>query len=163
MGYLSKGYYIICLSAFFSFILYLVISKFFTGTEFFEAMFLGLNISIIGIQACGIALCTLGYKKHETIESFIGYKRKDPLYFDIHLSLPLTFLLMIWGGGIVYLAYFTVFSGQPHEKLMWMSDPVALTESTVRTFKGIIGVVSGLIFTIKLLLRKPIAETSMKD
>jgi len=155
MGYLSKGYYTICLSPVLSFILYLVISSLFMGTESFRAMFLGLDISIIGIQTCGIALCLVGYRKHETIETLVGYKRKDPLYFDIHLSVPLTFLLMIWGSGIVYLAYFTLFSGQPHEKLMWMSNPVALTEFTAWTIKGIIGVVSGLIFTIKSLLRKP--------
>jgi hypothetical protein len=128
------------------------------GTESFMAMFLGLDISIIGIQTCGIALCLVAYRNRETIESFVGYKRKDPLSFDIHLSAPLTFLLIMWGSGIAYLAHFTLFSGQPHEKLMWMKDPVALTEFTAWTIKGIIGIVSGLIFTIKSLLRKPNSE-----
>jgi amino acid transporter len=121
-------------------------------------VFIGLNILIIGIEACGIALCLVGYRKHEIIETLVGYKRKDHLSFDIPLSVPLTFLLMIWGSGIVYLTYFTVFSGQPHEKLTW--TPV---EITTWTLKGIIGIVSGLIFTIKSLLRKQKTETSMND
>ena len=162
MGYLSKGYYVICLSSILSSILYLIMSLLFMG-EFSWAMFLGLNISIIGIQVCGIALCFVGWRKHDTIETLVGYKRISPLSFDIRSSVPLTVILIFWGSWVVYLAWFTVFSGQPHEKLMWMSNPVALAEFTAWTITGIIGIISALIFTTKSLLRKPKTETSMKS
>jgi len=154
MGYLSKGYYTICLSSILSSTLHLTMSLIFMG-RFSLAMSLGLNISIIGIQVCGIALCFVGWRKHDTIETLVGYKRISPLSFDIRLSVPLTVILVLWGSWVVYLAWFTVFSGQPHEKLLWMKDPVALTSFAAWALKGIIGTVSGLVFTAISYVRKP--------
>ena len=91
MGYLSIGYYTICLSSVFSSVLFVTLLwRVFLETELEQPVFLGMNISIISIQACGIVLCAIGYRKHETIESL-----------SIPLSVVLTVLLILWGIFIV--------------------------------------------------------------
>jgi hypothetical protein len=111
-------------------------------TSSFQAISLSLNIVVIGIQVPGIVLCLVGWRKHDTIGSVNG------------LNVLLTVILVFWGSWIVYIAWFTVFSGQPHEKLLWMKNPVAVTSFAAWTLKGIIGVTSGLVFTTIALMKK---------
>jgi hypothetical protein len=73
MGYLSKGYYMICLSPILASVLLLIIGSlrvgksFFVGMESVQLFFIGIAIPIIAIQAGGIALCLWGYRKNESM------------------------------------------------------------------------------------------------
>ena len=69
-------------------------------------------------------------------------------------SVILTVFLLIWGVWIVYIAGFTLLSGQEHEKLLWMNDPVGVAEFVTWAVKGTIGLGSGLFFTIRLYYKR---------
>jgi len=149
MGYLSKGYYTICLSSVFSSVLFVILmfNSAVLETELEQPVFLGMNISIISIQACGIVLCAIGYRKHETIESL-----------SIPLSVVLTVLLILWGIFIVGMVSNYVFLWKTYEKLMLMRKTVQFAAYVAWAIKGTIGLISGLTFTAKLWFRKPKTE-----
>ena len=67
MGYLSKGYYVICLSPIISYLLWMIVGRVFLGNLHLIAVLFGQNIPIISIQVSAIALCFFGYKKNEPI------------------------------------------------------------------------------------------------
>jgi hypothetical membrane protein len=116
-------------------------------TELEQPVFLGMNISIIIIQACGIVLCVIGYRKHETIESL-----------SVPLSVVLTVLLILWGIFIVGMVFNYVFLWKTYEKLMLMRKTVEFAAYVAWAIKGTIGLISGLTFTAKLLLSKSKTE-----
>jgi hypothetical protein len=148
MGYLSIGYYTICLSSVFSSVLFVtLLFGVFLETELEQPVFLGMNISIIIIQACGIVLCAIGYRKHETIESL-----------SVPLSVVLTVLLILWGSFIVCMVSNYVFLWKTYEKLMLMRKTVQFAAYVAWAIKGTIGLISGLIFIGKLLLSKSKTE-----
>ena len=144
MGYLSKGYYTICLSSVLSSVSFVILIMFFFETELEQLIFLGINISIICIQACGIVLCVIGYRKHETIESL-----------SLLLGVALTGLLVTWASFIIQMVSYYVYFSKPYEKLMLMRETVEFDAYVAWAIKGIIGLISGLIFITKLILRKP--------
>ena len=143
MGYLSKGYYAVCLSLIPSSVSFMFLFQFPLQTELEQLVFLGVNISIIGIQICGIVLCALGYRKHETIESL-----------SVTLSTALTALLIIWGGFIVFLVSNYLYHSKPYALLWMMSNTVQFAAYVAWAIKGTIGLISGLVFTFKSLLRQ---------
>jgi len=149
MGYLSKGYYTICLSSVLSSVLFVILmfNSAVLETELEQPVFLGMNISIISIQACGIVLCVIGYRKHETIESL-----------SLLLSVVLTVLLILWGSFIVCMVSNYVFLWKTYEKLMLMRKTVQFAAYVAWAIKGTIGLISGLIFIGKLLLSKSKTE-----
>ena len=148
MGYLSIGYYTICLSSVFSSVLFVTLLwRVFLETELEQPVFLGMNISIISIQACGIVLCAIGYRKHETIESL-----------SIPLSVVLTVLLILWGIFIVGMVSNYVFLWKTYEKLMLMRKTVQFAAYVAWAIKGTIGLISGLTFTAKLWFWKSKTE-----
>jgi hypothetical protein len=148
MGYVSIGYYTICLSSVFSSVLFVtLLFGVFLETELEQPVFLGMNISIIIIQACGIVLCAIGYRKHETIESL-----------SVPLSVVLTVLLILWGSFIVCMVSNYVFLWKTYEKLMLMRKTVQFAAYVAWAIKGTIGLISGLIFIGKLLLSKSKTE-----
>jgi len=149
MGYLSKGYYTICLSSVLSSVLFVILmfNSAVLETELEQPVFLGMNISIISIQACGIVLCVIGYRKHETIESL-----------SLLLSVVLTVLLILWGSFIVCMVSNYVFLWKTYEKLMLMRKTVQFAAYVAWAIKGTIGLISGLTFTAKLWLWKSKTE-----
>ena len=156
MGYLSKGYYTICLGSILSSILFMILFGivFFLEKELGQAVSLGMNVSIIGIEACGVVLCVMGYRRHETVESLTEIKREDPYSYNLRLSIPLTAFLFLWGGFIVYVISQYVAFSTPYEKLALMRNTLQFASYVTWTLKGTIGLISGLIFTLKSLLRQ---------
>lgn len=128
MGYLSKGYHTVCLSPVFSVILYLV--AIFTGWLYQAMLFAGMQIAVISVQVYGIGLCLVGYRKNESIS----------------FSKPLNILLLLWGGLVV-----SVFGIPPSFFLFKFWDYMVYA---ARAFKGIVGIVTGLIFTINTYVKK---------
>jgi hypothetical protein len=106
-----------------------------------QVPFLSLNTLIIGIEVLGIVQCFTGWRKHESHS------------FD-NLSVFLTFILISWGIFVVFESWLMLLAPQPHEDIQWRSDPVALAAFRAYALKGIIGLASGLTFTVKSLLKQ---------
>lgn len=159
MGYLSKGYYTICLGSIVSFVLFVTLMLYFFESDLAQPLFLGLNISILVVQACGIVLCALGYQKHEIIESLVGYKGENTDSFHILWFVALTMFLVMWASFIVSWVSYYVFYSRPYEKLWLMRNTLQFAAYVAWALKGTIGIISGLIFTIKFALRKTKTET----
>jgi len=159
MGFLSRGYYAICLSCILSLSYLIALFYLFLETDLEQPIFLGLNISILVIQACGIVLCVLGYRKHETIESLVGYKGENTDPSHIFLIVALTIFLVMWASFIVSWVSYYVFYSKPYEKLWLMRNTLQFAAYVAWALKGTIGIISGLIFTIKFALRKTKTET----
>ena len=144
MGYLSKGYYIICSSPVFSFILYLVLTSLFWRTNIdwlYQIMlFTGMQILVIGVQVCGIVLCLVGYRRNESISSYIF----------------LNILLITWGSLVVLWAmgwYLDLvrWSNLPDVRNLTIWDYM---QYLTWALKGVIWIVSGLVFTVMSIWRK---------
>ena len=92
MGYLSKGYYTVCLSPVFSIIVYLVVTWLFWRTSFDWLTQIVLptvtDISVITVQVCGLILCFVGYRKNESVS----------------FNLILNILLILWGSFVTFWA-----------------------------------------------------------
>jgi hypothetical protein len=151
MGYLSKGYYTICSSPVFSFILLLVLTTPNTGPVD-ELLWIIHNLLVMGIQVCGIALCVLGWRKHETIESLVKPKQKDYVSIYIPFSVALSVLPILWGSWIIYLEYFTL----NYEKPSWLYH-LTTTDYFFHITSILIGAIAlftGLIFLVRVYIWK---------
>ena len=151
MGYLSKGYYMICLSPVASLILLIILTPLSNGSVD-EPLYIVHNMLVMGIQVCGIALCVLGWRKHETIESLVPPRKKDYVSIYIPFSVALSILPIVWGSWTIYLEYFTL----NYEKPSWL---YYLTTTDyffhiTSILIGTIGLVSGLVFLVKVYIWK---------
>jgi len=151
MGYLSKGYYTICLSPVASIILLIILTPLSMGPVN-ELLYIVHNVLVMGIQACGIALCVCGWRKNETIESLVKPKQKDYVSIYIPFSVALSILPIIWGSWTIYLEYFTL----NYEKPSWLYN-LTTTDyffHITSILIGTIALVSGLIFLVKVYIWK---------
>ena len=147
MGYLSVGYYTVCLSPLFSMLVYISASTL-MGTSYGWLLpiivFTGVHTLVIGIQVCGIILYLVGYKK-EKVESkqipFIGF----------------SILLILWG---LLVSWFAI-GFYNHEVIPWSMLP-SVRELTIWdhlqfatwTLKGLLWIASGLIFIVTSHIQK---------
>lgn len=147
MGYLSIGYYTVCLSPLISMLVYISASTL-MGTSYDWLLpikvFTGIHTSVIGIQVCGIILYLVGYKK-EKVESkqvpFIGF----------------SILLIIWGFLVSWFADGFYY----REVIPWSMLP-GVRELTIWdhlqfakwTLKGLLWIASGLIFIVTSQIQK---------
>ena len=147
MGYLSIGYYAVCLSPLFSMLVYISVSTL-MGTSYGWLLpmivFTGVHTSVIGIQVCGIILYLVGCKK-EKVESeqvpFIGF----------------SILLILWG---LLVSWFAI-GFYNHEVIPWSMLP-GVRELTIWdhlqfatwTLKGLLWIASGLIFIVTSQIQK---------
>ena len=142
MGYLSTGYYTVCLSPLFSMFVYIFASTL-IGTNYGWLLpiivFTGVHALIIGIQACGIILYLVGCKK-ERVE-----------YRQVPFTLFFSILLILWG---LLVSWFAI-GFYNHELIPWSMLP-GVRELTIWdhlefatwTLKGLLWIASGLIFTV---------------
>jgi hypothetical protein len=137
MGYLSKGYYIICLSPVFSMIVGLVVTGFFWRTSFDWLTQIVLQtvtyISVIIVQVFGLILCLVGYRKNESVS----------------FNLILNIYLILWGSFVTWGAV-----SWYGELLEWssLSGVRSLTiwdhaEYATSALRGLLWIASGLFFT----------------
>lgn len=110
------------------------------------------NMLVMGIQACGIALCVFGWGKHETIESLVKPKKKDYVSIYIPFSVALSILPIIWGSWIIYLEYFTLNYEEP-SWLYYLTTTDYFFHIT-SILIGAIGLLSGLVFLTKVYVWK---------
>ena len=137
MGYLSKGYYTVCLSPAFSMIAFLVVTWLFWRTSFDWLTQIVLStvtyISVIIVQMCGLILCFVGYRKNESVS----------------FNLILNIFLILWGslvtlwavGGYAMLLEWSSLSGV-RSLTIW--DHAEYATSALR---GLLEIASGLVFT----------------
>ena len=146
MGYLSIGYYTVCLSPFISMLVYISASTL-MGTSYGgllpKIVFTGVDTLVIGIQVCGIILYLVGCKK-EKVES-----KQVP--FIVFFSI----LLILWG---YFVARF-FFEFYEDEVIAWSQQfGGELTiwdhlKFATWTLKGLLWIASGLIFIVTSLAR----------
>jgi hypothetical protein len=143
MGYLSRGYQIVSFSPVLSivtwvFILFLGHISSIVNVTTEPMIMTGIQILLMSIQACGLILC------------FVGYKKKESFSFNLHVN----FLLVLWGFFTILLAWVwnvgsLISTSPPVKPLFWIS-----MEYTAWTFTGFIWIVSGLIFTATAIIKK---------
>lgn len=142
MGYLSKGYYIVCLSPFISMLVYISASTLMgTSYRYGDIVFTGVHTLVIGIQVCGIILSLVGCKK-EKVES-----KQVPFMVVCN-----TFLIL-W--GYVVSRFFWEF--YEREVIAWSQEFGA--ELTIWDhlkfetwiLKGLLWIAAGLIFTVHIV------------
>jgi len=148
MGYLSIGYYTVCLSPFISLLVYTSASSL-MGTSYGWLLpmivFTGVHTLVIGIQVCGIILYLVGCKK-EKVES-----KQVP--FIVIFSI----LLILWG----YFVSRFFFEFYEDEVIAWSMEP-GVRELTIWDhlqfatwiLKGLLWIASGLIFIVTSLIPK---------
>jgi hypothetical protein len=150
MGYLSKGYYTNCLIPVFSLILLVILNSPPMGPDY-ELPNIVHNMLIMGMQAFGITFCVLGWRKHETFESLVKSKKKDYLSIYVPFSAALSILPIVWGTWLIYSEYFTLTRSSPSWLYLTPTDYFFHTTSVLI---GTIGLVSGLIFLVKVYIWK---------
>jgi hypothetical protein len=136
MGYLYRGYWLVCLSPIVSFALIPLwgISHGIRGNWFLEAVVLTLiQVSVIIIQVLGLTFCFVGIRKNEYIHFYI---------------IP-NVLLILWGCFTIWLA-----RGLYGDLLTWSRDPQvrSLTildhlQYVTWALKGLLWVLAGVIFS----------------
>jgi len=137
MGYLSKGYYTVCLSPAFSMIAFLVVTWLFWRISFdwlTQIMLLTVTyISVIIVQVCGLILCLVGYRKNESVS------------FNLILSI----FLIVWGSFVTLWAVggydmLIEWSRFPGVRSLTVWDHAEYATSALR---GLLWIASGLVFT----------------
>jgi hypothetical protein len=133
MGYLSKGYYTICLSPVVSIILYYIISSLFHGRdliEFLQRLLIGEVIPTIGIQVCGIVLCLLGWALHESMPMGIVHKIAN-------------IILLLLGMLVTFINWFQYGLAVSHPQLIIHSE---MEFHVTSALMGLLWIASGLFF-----------------
>ena len=139
MGYLHRGYWLVCLSPIVSFALtpLWLMSHGIRGNWFLEAVVLTLiQVSVIVIQVLGFVFC------------FVGIRRDERIHFYIIANV----LLILWGCFVIWLA-----RGLHGDLLTWSRDPQvgSLTildhlQYVTWELKGLLWVLAGAIFSVIL-------------
>ena len=133
MGYLSKGYYTICLSPVVSIILYYIISSLFHGRDLIErlqVLLIGEVIPTIGIQVCGIVLCLLGWALNESMPMGIVHKIAN-------------IILLLLGMLVTFINWFGYGLEVSHPQLSLHS---VMEFYATRALMGLLWIASGLFF-----------------
>jgi len=134
MGYLSKGYYTICLSPVVSIILYLIIRPLVYGralTEFLQALFIGQVILTIGIQVCGIALCLVGWALNESMHMGIVHEIAN-------------IILLLWGMLSTFYSWFRYSIASTHPQ--YITQHAEMEFDATSALMGLLWIASGLFF-----------------
>ena len=153
MGYLSIGYYTVCLSPFISMLVYISASTL-MGTSYRYDMFTGVHTLVIGIQVCGIILYLVGCKKEKTESKQVPF-----------MVVCNTFLI-IW--GYVVSRFFWEF--YKDEVIAWSKEPDVrdLTiwdhyQFETWILKGLLWIAAGLIFTVHIVYSRLKAKFKEPD
>jgi hypothetical protein len=143
MGYLSRGYLIVCLSPLVSFALIPLwgLSGGIRGAWFLQVVVLTLiNVLVIVIQVLGFAFC------------FVGIRKNEP----IHFYLVPNVLLVLWGGFTVWLAL-----GLYGDLLSWSSQPQVRSlviwdhlQYEAWVLKGFLWILAGAVFTVAWFIKR---------
>jgi len=144
IGYLSAGYYIVCLSPVFSLIVMATLPFLWSWERANWLLpmisFALIQILVICIQISGLFLCLFGYKK------------KEPMPFKFAMNV----FLVLWGILVVNWAWFFY-----NDTLEWSRNPGMRSliiwdylEFETWAVKGLLWVVSGLIFMSAQLIRE---------
>lgn len=143
MGYLSRGYLLVCLSPLVSFALIPLwgISGGIRGDWFREAVVLTLiNVSVIVIQVLGFVFC------------FVGFRRNEHIRFYLVPSV----LLVLWGGFVIWLAL-----GLYSDLLSWSSQPQVRglviwdhLQYEAWVLKGFLWILAGAVFSVAWYIRR---------
>jgi len=143
MGYLFRGYCLVCLSPFVSFALIPLwgISGGIRGDWFLEAMVLTLiQVAVIIIQVLGFVFCFVGIRKSE----------------HIHFYIIPNVLLILWGCFAIWLAL-----GLYGDLLSWSSQPQvrSLTfldhlQYATWVLKGFLWILAGVIFSVAWYIKR---------
>jgi hypothetical protein len=143
MGYLSRGYWLVCLSPLASFALIPLwgISGGIRGDWLLEAVVLTLiQVAVIIIQVLGFAFY------------FVGIRRNEHVHFYI---VPNVFLIL-WGSFTIWLA-----SGLYGDLLSWSSQPqvrslTVLDHLQYETWvlKGSLWILAGAVFSVAWYIRR---------
>jgi hypothetical protein len=134
MGYVSKGFCIICLSPVVSIILYVIFSSLARGrafTEFLQVLLIGQVIPTIGIQVCGIVLCLLGRVKNESLPKGIVPKIANVI-------------LLLWGILVTFYSWIEYGLAVSHPQ--YVSQYQEIEFSRISALMGLLWIASGIFF-----------------
>jgi hypothetical protein len=143
MGYLFRGYCLVCLSPFVSFALIPLwgISGGIRGDWFVQAVALTLiHVSVIVIQVLGLTFC------------FVGFRRNEPIRFHV---IPNVFLIL-WGCFTIWLALalygdLLSWSIQPQVRSLTILDHL---QYETWVLKGFLWILAGVIFEVTLYIKR---------
>lgn len=142
MGYLLKGYLVVCLSPVLSVLLYFLIGSLWMTIDWFLSIVLYtlVQVSVICIQMLGLALC------------LIGIRRKEHIPFNTLLNV----FLALWGiftiaVAIVFYSMTLQWSSQPGVRSLTVWDYL---EYATWAVKGLLWVLAGIIFEVKTILKE---------
>ncbi len=147
MGYLSTGYYTICLSPIVSIILSQVVRSLFYGTEYtkyLQGSLIVYAIPTIAIQAFGIALCLVGLALHESMHWGLGHEIAN-------------IILLLWGMWTTFLSWFAYGIAEDHPQNI--SQHAAMEYDAILILMGLLWIASSLFFIYLVWRSSKVAHT----